>query len=689
MKLRQRSVCPHDCPSVCALDVEVLDSHTIGRVYGAKSHSYTQGVICAKVSRYAERVHHPDRLTRPLRRVGKKQVGYSQFEVVSWDDALDLVAEKFTKAIDIHGAETIWPFNFAGTMGLVQRDGLDRFRHALGTSRQHNTFCTALADAGWNAGTGAKRGSDVRLMHKSDLVVVWGGNPVNTQVNVMHHIARARREQDAKLVVIDPYRTRTAEKADQHLMLRPGTDGALACAVMHVLFAEGFADRRYLAKYTKNAEEFEAHLMVRTPDWASTITGLSVAEIIDFARCYGRSKRSFIRLGFGFSRSRNGAVNMHAASCLPAVTGAWQVEGGGALYANSALYPLDYTLIKGLDIPHTHTRKMDQSRIGEVLCGNPEDLQNGPPVTAMLIQNTNPAVVAPDTNKVLQGLCRSDLFTVVHEQFLTETAKLADLVLPATMFLEHDDIYTASGHTHLQIARKLIEHPGECRSNHWLLCGLAKRLGLEHEGFNLDEWGLIEQTLALTGLPAADTIAGSEGLDCALDFKRANFLDGFAHTDGLFHFAPDWSLQGPNSAGMPDMPDHWQVIDTATEGCPLRLVAAPARQFLNTSFTETLSSQRMEKHPVALIHPEDMQRYNLIDAAFVILGNQRGQVSLEVCASDVVKQGTVVVESLWPNVNFSTNIGINALISSEPGKPNGGAVFHDTAVWVRQCASGN
>ncbi len=684
---RQRSVCPHDCPSVCALDVEVLDENTIGKVYGAKNHSYTQGVICAKVSRYSERVHHPERITQPMKRVGDKSSlrngGKAAFEAISWDEALDAIAEKFQSIIKEHGAEAIWPYHYAGTMGLVQRDGLDRFRHALGTTRQHSTFCTALSDAGFLAGIGSKRGSDPRLMIKSDLIVVWGGNPVSTQVNVMTHVSQAKRLNNAKFVVVDPYRTKTADKADIHLMLRPGTDGALACAVMHVLFKEGFADHEYLAKYTDYTEEFQSHLNTKTPEWAAGVTGLKVEDILAFARLYGESKNSFLRLGYGFTRSRNGAVNMHAASCLPAVTGAWQYEGGGALYSNASIYALDKTRIQGTDIA-CNTRVIDQSRIGHALQGNSTDLQNGPAIQALFIQNTNPAVVAPETHRVLDGLSREDLFTVVHEQFMTETAQYADIVLPATMFLEHDDIYTAGGHTHLQVGRKLINPPGECRSNHEVLQALASRLGLHHAGFSMSERELISDMLEASSLPSFDEMVESGGHDCALGTLEAtNFLDGFDTPDKRFHFSPDWSRVGRNAEGMPNFPDHWAVTDDATDEHPLRMVTAPARQFLNTSFTETPTARRMEKNPCVRIHPDDLAHYNLNDNQMVTLGNELSEVSLVAKSFEGVQLGTIIVEGIWPNKDFEGGIGINSLVSSEPGKPNGGAVFHDTAVWIK------
>ena len=680
---RVHSTCPHDCPSTCALEVEIIDDKTIGRVYGAKDNSYTAGVICAKVARYAERIHHPARLGTPLRRIGQKGIGLSEFEEISWDQALHEVASKFKQAIDRHGSETLWPYHYAGTMGLLHRDALDCFRHTLKTSRQHSTFCVALSDAGWNVGIGVKRGSDSRQMAKSDLIVVWGGNPVSTQVNVMHQIALARRERKAKLVVIDPYRTPTAEKADKHLMLRPGTDGALACAVMHVLFLEDLVDWDYLHQYTDAPEELKKHLDNKTPEWAAAITGLSVDEIIAFARLFGKTKRSFIRVGYGFSRSRNGAANVHAVTCLPALTGAWLYEGGGALYANSALYGIDQTVIKGLDSLDTNTRVLDQSRIGDVLCGNPRDLQGGPPVTAMMIQNTNPVVVAPDTSKVIEGMRRDDLFICVHEQFMTETAAMADIVLPATMFLEHDDFYQASGHTHLQTTRAVIEPYAQCQSNHWVLSQLAKRLGISHACFETSERELIDQSLRQSGYADEASLYQQHWQDCALDFETSNFINGFETPDKRFHFKPDWSRVGRDVADMPVLPDHMPVMNSADAQHPYRLVAAPARHFLNSSFTETPGSVRYQGRPTLKLHPADAKALDLTDGSRVSVGNKLAVIVLHAEVFDGVHKGVVIIESIWPNAAFENGLGVNALISAEPGKPNGGAVFHDTAVWIR------
>jgi anaerobic selenocysteine-containing dehydrogenase len=674
------SACPHDCPSTCALEVERLDSRTIGRIRGAARNPYTNGVICAKVARYAERVHHPDRLTRPLRRVGGK--GGGRFEPVSWDDALDAVAAAFTGAARQHGPEAVWPYLYAGTMGLVQRDGIERLRHAMGYSGMGRTICSSIAKAGWTAGAGALRGVDPREMADSDLIVIWGANVAATQVNVLSHATAARKNRGAKIVVVDPYANATARTADIHLALRPGSDGALACAVMHVLFAEGHADRDYMARYTDCPDRLEQHLRHRTPAWAAGVTGLAEDEIVGFARLYGTTERSFLRLGYGFTRSRNGAANMHAVSCLPAVTGAWKHRGGGGLFANGALYPIDRTLIEGLDVRDPNVRVLDMSRIGSVLTGNESDLAGGPSVTAMLVQNTNPAVVAPESAKVRTGLSREDLFVCVHEQFMTETAAMADIVLPATTFLEHDDIYVGGGHTFLQVARKVIEPLGECRSNHEVICGLAERLGAEHPGFAMSAPELIDATLAASGLPNGETVAEAGWLDCALPFERAHFLDGFAWPDGKFRFAPDWAALGPLHAAMPPLPDHLAVTEESDSNHPYRLVTAPSHHFLNTSFTETPTSRKKEAHPAALIHNDDCRALSVGEGDRVRLGNGRGSVVLPVRPFDGMQPGVVVVESVWPNGAFDEGIGINVLVGAEAVPPAGGAAFHDTAIWM-------
>jgi anaerobic selenocysteine-containing dehydrogenase len=686
------SACPHDCPSTCALEVEVFDKHTIGRVRGAEDNAYTAGVICAKVARYAERVHHPDRLKHPLRRTGVK--GGGQFAPISWDDALDLVAEQFLRAEQKYGSETVWPYLYAGTMGYVMRDGIHRLRHAKKYSGFFSTICVNPAWTGFIAGTGKLAGTDPREMAKSDLVVIWGTNAVNTQVNVMTHATRARKERGAKIIAVDVYMNGTMRQADLPVLIRPGTDGALACAVMHCLFRDNQADWEYLDRYTDAPRELAEHLRTRDPEWASRITGTPVETIEAFARLVGENKRAYFRLGYGFSRSRNGAINMHAASCIAAVIGAWQYEGGGAFHNNGAIFHLDASLIEGTDLRDASIRMLDQSRVGAILTGDDDALLGGPPVTAMLIQNTNPVAVAPDQETVKRGFARDDLFVCVHEQFMTDTAKMADIVLPATMFVEHDDFYTAGGSQYILLGPKLIEPPGECRSNHEVICGLAKRLGAEHLGFAMTPRELIDTTLQKSGWGTLAELEANRWIDCQPDFATAHYLDGFAYPDGKFRFKPDWPEvpfrrwhRKHAAPSIPKLPDHWEVIEEAEPEHPFRLATSPARGFLNSSFTETPTSLTRERRPEVMIHPEDAAALAVADGEEVVLGNRRGKVHLHARLFDGVRRGVLIAESLWPNSAYADGRGINTLTGADPVAPFGGAAFHDNKVWLRKPAS--
>jgi anaerobic selenocysteine-containing dehydrogenase len=683
------SACPHDCPSTCALEVEILDEHTIGRVHGAPDNAYTAGVICAKVARYAERIHHLGRLTQPLRRTGAK--GEGAFEPISWDAALDLVAENFLKAEQRHGAETVWPYYYAGTMGLVMRDGIHRLRHAKKYSGFHSTICVNSAYTGFAAGTGRVAGADPREMAKSDLVVIWGTNPVNTQVNVMTHAVRARKERGAKIVAVDVYMNGTMEQADLPVLVKPGTDGALACAVMHCLFRDGKADWSYLEKYTDVPHELEAHVRTRGPDWASAITGCPAATIEEFARLVGATKRAFFRLGYGFARSRNGPVNMHAASCIPAVTGAWLHEGGGAFHNNADIYHWNKSMIEGSDLRDPSVRMLDQSRVGAILTGQRDALKDGPPVTAMLIQNTNPVSVCPDQTTVKRGFAREDLFVCVHEQFMTETAAVADVVLPATMFMEHDDVYQAGGSQYILLGPKLIEPPGQCRSNHEVICGLAKRVRAKHPGFEMTARELIDCTLQKSGWGTLERLERDKWIDCQPDFETDHYIKGFAYPDGKFRFKPDWPkvpfrqaiASGP-IAQMPTLPDHWTIIEQADQAHPFRLATSPSRGFLNSTFNETASSRASNRgRPDVMIHPEDAASLGILDGAAVVIGNTRGQVRLHARLFDGVRRGVLIAESVWPNHAYPDGRGINTVTGSDAIAPFGGAAFHDNKVWIR------
>jgi anaerobic selenocysteine-containing dehydrogenase len=683
--LRRASACPHDCPSTCALEVEVLDARTIGRLYGAADNSFTAGVICAKVARYAERVHNPDRLTVPLLRTGPK--GSRQFGPIGWDEALDRAAEKFLQAERRHGPEAVWPYYYAGTMGLVMRDGINRLRHEKRYSGQYSTICTTLSWAGWMAGHGRMTGADPREIALSDCVVLWGTNAVVTQVNVMTHAVRARRERGAPLVAVDIYDNATMQQADVKLLIRPGTDGALACGVMHVLFRDGFADRDYLEIYSDDPAGLDAHLETRGPAWASAITGLPAADIEAFAHLLGRRPRAFFRIGYGFARSRNGAAAMHAVSAIPVVLGAWRHPGGGALHSNSGMFGWDKTLIEGLDRRDTGVRQLDQSRVGAVLTGEEAALRGGPPVTAMLIQNTNPVSVAPDQEVVKRGFARDDLFTVVHEQVMTDTAAMADIVLPATMFVEHDDVYQGGGQQHILLGPKLVEPPGECRDNHAVVAGLAKRLGATHPAFSMTPREVIDATLRASGRGTLAELEEKRWIDCQQPFEKAHFLDGFGFADKKFRFRPDWgSVPGIAVEGGPAppvFPDHWAVTEEADAAHPFRLATSPARNFLNSSFTEAPTGLAKEGRPTVLVHPDDAANLSIADGARVELRNMRGTVRLHAKYFAGLRRGVLVAESIWPNDAYADGRGINTLTGADSPAPVGGAAFHDNKVALR------
>jgi anaerobic selenocysteine-containing dehydrogenase len=585
-------------------------------------------------------------------------------------------------------------------MGQVQRDSINRLRHAKRYSGFFDSICTNLAWTGYVMGTGSLHGTDPREMAKSDCIVIWGTNAVATQVNVMTHATRARKERGAKIVVIDIYDNATMKQADMGLIVNPGTDGALACAVMHVLFRDGLADRAYLAKYADDPEGLERHLQTRTPEWASAITGLPVAEIEAFARLIGETKRVYFRLGYGFARQRNGSVNMHAALSVSVVLGAWQYEGGGALNSNSGLsgFKFDKTLLQGEKLRDPKVRYLDHSRIGPVLMGHEDALFGGPPVTALLIQNTNPVNVAPEQRLVKQGFLRDDLFTCVHEQFMTDTARLADVVLPATMFLEHDDLYKGGGNQFVTLGAKQIEPPEGPRTNLYVIEELAKRLGVAHlPGFGMTEREHIDIMLKSRDLGDFDTLKADRWADIQPDFETSHYLKGFGHPDGRFRFRPQWvggiaPNKPPKQMGvafgpydrLPEFPDHVDLIEVADAEHPFRLATSPARSFLNSSFAETPASVKREGRPELQIHPEDAAALGIADGDRVEIGNIRGEVVLHAKLFDGVRRGVVIAEGIWPNSAHERGEGINVLTGADAPAPYGGAAFHDNKVWVRK-----
>ncbi|WFU10062.1 molybdopterin oxidoreductase family protein [Rhizobium sp. CB3090] len=689
------TACPHDCPSTCALEIDLTEDGRIGRVRGAGDHSYTSGVICAKVARYAERLYHPDRLIKPLRRAGAK--GEGRWQEISWDDALDEIANAFVKAEAKDGSEAIWPYYYAGTMGWVQRDSINRLRHAKRYSGFFSSICTNPAWTGFTMATGTLRGPDPREMGYTDCVVIWGTNAVSTQVNVMTHAVKSRKERGAKIVVIDIYDNPTMKQADMALIVKPGTDAALACAVMHIAFRDGHADRAYMAKYADDPTGLEQHLKTKTPEWAAAITGLSVDEIEAFAKLVGTTKKTYFRLGYGFTRQRNGAVAMHAAASIATVLGSWQYEGGGAFHSNSDIFRMDASELTGRSMLDSDIRMIDQSQIGRALTGDAVALRHRGPVTAMLIQNTNPVNIAPEQRLVKRGFARNDLFVAVHEQFMTDTAEMADIVIPATMFVEHDDIYRAGGQNHILLGPKLVEPPPAVRSNLFVIEELAKRLGVaDRPGFGFSAREMIDRILERSGLPDYDHFLEHKWFDRQPVFEEAHFLNGFAHPDGKFRFRPDWVNQPapnrpPEAVGLlgphielPQFPDQVDVIEVADPDHPFRLATSPSRNFLNSSFSETKTSRQKEGRPEVMINPADAAALGIAHGDLVQLGNLRGDIRIHARITTEVKPGVLIAEGLWPNKAHVDGEGINVLTGADPVAPYGGAAVHDNKVWLRK-----
>ena len=623
-----------------------------------------------------------------MRRTGGK--GEGKWQRISWDEALDEIARRFKKIELEYGAEAIWPYNYSGTMGYVQRDSLERLRNRRRYSRQFGTICIMSSWPGYIAGTGLLAGVDPVEMSHSEAVVIWGTNAVNTQVNVMTHAMRAKK-RGAPLVVIDIYRNGTMEHADLGLVLRPGSDGALALAAMHVLLRENLADREFLSEFTDFDSEVDSQIQAWTPERAAEITGLSVAEIEAFARLIGTHKACYFRLGYGFTRQRNGATNMHAALSVVAMIGAWKHLGGGALLSNSGTWGLDKSAIEGEE--DVSVRQLDMSEIGPILTGDAKALKHCGPVRALLIQNTNPVSVAPEQNKVRDGFMREDLFTVVHEQFMTETAELADLVLPATTFLEHSDFYTRGGHNRIVLGPKLIEAPGEAKPNLFVINELLRRLEDAPESTPApSEADLMAASFERSGYGTFAEIGARGFIDRARSDDAAHYRDGFAWPDGRYRFKPDWHAVAEKKGyafvvdpdAMPKLVDFRDVNEKADADHPFKLATSPARGFLNSSFNETPGSQVREGAPRLMIHPEDAARLGIGESDAVSVGNGRGEVALTAVLFDGVRTGVVIAEGIFPNKAHRGGKGINSLTSSEPVAPFGGAAFHDVAVWVRR-----
>ncbi|MBF0382342.1 MAG: molybdopterin-dependent oxidoreductase [Magnetococcales bacterium] len=666
------STCALDCPGACSLLVNIKDNQ-LQSIKGDPEHPFTQGVICGKVSHYSD-IQNGERITKPLMRVGSK--GDGEYREISWDSAMERVVEEIVKATKKHGSESILPYYSGGTMGIVQKQAVERLSNRAGFSRLYETICYSIGFSGWQAGVGLAIGPNPSEISQSDLVVLWGINAATTHITLMHFVKLARKK-GAKLIVVDPYRNKTAGIADQHIAPLPGSDGALACAMMHVLLKENYAHWDYLQKLTDFDGDLLAHLEEKTPEWAAPLTGLSVDEIVNFARSYGEAQAPFIRIGFGMSRQNNGAVNTHAVSCLPAITGAWQKKGGGALFATGDSFHVNKEPVLQNHWRKKPTQKIDTSLLGQALVDN--NLKTA--ISVLMVFNANPAGSCPELNKVLKGLKREDLFTVVHEQVMTDTARHADIILPATTFLEHEDIYKSYGQTTLQHARQLLLPKGEARCNHDLVNDLAKRLGYSDEPFNCTVSEMVTQVVAASNYPPIEEWTNQRWLECAPSWEESHFINGFPQKDGKFHFYPRWS-----NPDMPPVPDHWGVNrrDSILDKnrYPLDFMLPPANEVLNTTFSCSEKIKKKRGGAKLLLNPIDAKARNINHGDTVQVFNDLARLTLTANVTTAVRPGLSLCEINYSGRDFPEDISLNALSHDTRVAPNGGPAFHDNRVEV-------
>jgi anaerobic selenocysteine-containing dehydrogenase len=674
------SVCPHDCPSCCSLDVTVADGR-IAAVTGTAGHPFTQGVICGKVREYAERVHSPLRVPTPLRRVGPK--GEGRFERVSWEAAVDEIAARWRAIARERGGEAILPFSYAGSMGQIQYWAGHPLFHALGASRLDRSICVSTAYAGWRATVGQVTGNDSEQMVGADLVVLWGVNAAYSTINVMTLVKQAR-ERGAYVVVIDPYRTSTALQADEHLMVRPGTDGALALAVMHVLVTEGLLDRDYIERATLGFPELADHVKRYAPDEMAPIVGVPAETIVRFARRYGATRRTFIRAGIGLSRHDNGGMTCRTLACLPALTGAYADPHGGALLSSGGAFELDLAAFERPDLMPAATRIINMIQLGRALT----DTTLTPPVKALYVYSSNPAAVCPNQELVLRGLARDDLFTVVHEQVLTDTAHYADLVLPATTSMEHLDVYRSFGQFYLQLAEPVIAPVGEARSN-WDVCAaLARAVGLPDAEAHYARGPEAAVRAALAGgAPHVSAVTwerlrAEKSVRLELPRPYLPFADGAPTPSGKVEFVSAVLAR----QGLPALPTWTPLIEGPQRGdvarYPLQCIVPPNRFFLNSSFSQSERLRRRQGTPTVMLAAADASARRIADGDAVRVESARGAARFTARITDATRPGVVVVEGIWWHRFHPGGRGVNVLTDDRVADMGGGPVFHSNLVQV-------
>lgn len=690
----KRAVCPHDCPDTCSMVVTVEEGRAI-RLKGNPDHSFTQGFLCGKVSHYLERVYHPQRLRFPMKRVGPK--GSGEFTRISWQEAIDRIASAFhSVAASPDGPQAILPYSYAGTMGLLQGSSLDRrFFHRLGASLLDRTICATAGGAGCDVTLGTRAVVDPDAVARARYIINWGSNTAVTNMHLWTRMHQARRA-GARIVVIDPFRSKTAEKSDWWIPIRPGTDAALALGMMHVIWRDGLQDDDYMNRHCLGADHLRKRALEEyPPERVASICGIDVEDIEQLTREYAGTRPSLIRINYGMQRHAGGGMAVRTITCLPAVVGAWRDPGAGALLSTSKMFPFANAALERPDLIPPGTRTVNMVQLAEALLGE----LSGPPVRALYVYNSNPAAVCPDQARVLEGLRREDLFTVVHEQFPTDTVDYADIVLPATTQLEHFDLHGAYGHFYVQVNDPVIPPLEEAKCNTEVFRLLARRLGLESEIFDVSDEDLARLALrgsaSPTGFPPAAALDGitlerlrAEGpIRLNLPQDHAPFAEGgFGTPSGKCEFYSERLLR----QGLDPLPTYTpphedpQSATVLAARFPLQLLTPPEPSFLNSTFVNLESIRERLKEPTVVLHPEDAGIREIETGDYVRVFNDRGAFLARATVEANVKQGVAVSFSIWWNKYTQDGVNCNITTSTRLTDLGGGATFFDNLVQVEK-----
>jgi len=656
-----RSVCPYDCPDACGLLVEVENSRAVS-VKGDPEHPFTRGLLCPKMQHYERTVHSERRLVEPLLRTGPKGVG--EFRPIGWDEAVTRIASQWQRIIDESGAEAILPYSYAGTMGLLQRNALVPFFTRMGASQLDRGICTPAKDEGWTAVMGETPAPHPQLVLESDLVILWSSNAVATNLH-FHRLVQQAKKQGARVWLIDLYRHAGSSIADEVFCVKPGSDSALALGLMHLLVREGLCDDEFIAGKVQGFRELREQVL---PDYApervSRLTGLAVDTLERMARAFAAARAPFISLGGGVARYRNGAMNVRCIVALPALTGAW-ARGGGCFVGTSTGAAFPMAKIARPDLQQGNPRTINMSQLGDALTR-----LDGPPVRSLYISHCNPAAVAPDQNRILAGLAREDLFTVVHERFLTDSARYADIVLPATSSLEYADIFRSYGCYCVQRSRALVPAVGQSKSNREVIALLAEAMGYEEDIFFRDDEELIAELLAEPNdwWRGVDFDALQQGRGVELSPPGAGEL-----------LTPSGKIEILNLLLTEKLPRH---IEPEADPYPLQLVTGPAVKTLNSSFfeREDLREKRMELR----LNPAEGAARGLTDGQNVVACNDLGEVSFVLALDDKVPPGVAVAEGVWWREFAPGERNVNALTAQRLTDAGGGSTFYDNRIDVKR-----